>query len=214
MAGTGLRACQNWICKSESVSEVSGNGDVALKADQEKWNHRYEREHHIDSPDEFLVSHASMLGTGLALDIACGLGANSIFLAERGYSVHAVDISYNALLKLHREAVFRNLPIQPVVADLDYFSLPPLNYSLIIVFYFFSRDLMPRIVAALKKGGLLFYATYNTRHLSVRPEFNKDYLIQPDELVQYFSGFDILVHEPDAGEKRNISRVLARKESH
>jgi SAM-dependent methyltransferase len=184
-----------------------------LKSDQEKWNRRYEREHHIDAPDEFLVSRASMLGTGFALDLACGLGGNSLFLAERGYSVHAVDISYEALSKLHREAVLRNLSIQPIVADLDYFSLPPEHYDLIIVFYFFSRDLMPRIVSALKNDGLLFYATYNIRHISVRPEFNKDYLIQPDELVQYFSGFDILVYEPDAGENRNISRVLARKES-
>ncbi|AFM23956.1 class I SAM-dependent methyltransferase [Desulfomonile tiedjei] len=185
----------------------------ALKSDQEKWNRRYEREHHINAPDEFLVTHASILRTGLALDLACGLGGNSIFLAECSYTVHAVDISHQALLKLHREAVLRNLAIQPIVADLDYFSLPLQNYDLIIVFYFFSRDLMPSIVAALKDNGLLFYATYNTRHVSVRPGFNKDYLIQPDELVQYFSGFDILVHEPDAGENRNISRVLARKES-
>jgi 2-polyprenyl-3-methyl-5-hydroxy-6-metoxy-1,4-benzoquinol methylase len=32
-------------------------------------------------------------GGGRALDLACGLGGNAVFLARRGFEVDAVDIS-------------------------------------------------------------------------------------------------------------------------
>jgi tellurite methyltransferase len=162
-------------------------------------------------PDEFLVTHAPLLTSGIALDLACGRGGEAIFLAERGYRVHAVDISIQALSQLHRVARSRGLDIQPVIADLDYFPLPKDFYDVIVVFYFFAKGLMPGITAALKKGGLVFYATYNQRHTSVNPGFNPDYLVPPAGLLPYFSGFDILAHETEAGPNRNISRVLARK---
>lgn len=162
-------------------------------------------------PDEFLVSHSSFLTSGIALDLACGRGGEAIFLAERGYRVHAVDISAQALVRLQTAARRRGLNIQPVIADLDYFPLPRDCYDVIAVFYFFAKGLMPQITAALKKGGLVFYATYNQRHTSVKPGFNPDYLVPPDGLLPYFSGFDILAHETEAGLNGNVSRLIARK---
>lgn len=183
-----------------------------MRSDREKWNLRYSREsHEMPRPDEFLVSHSSLLTSGTALDLACGRGGEAIFLAERGYRVHAVDISFQALVRLHTVARSRGLNIQPVIADLDYFPLPKDYYDAIVVFYFFAKGLMREITAALKKGGLIFYATYNQRHTSVNPGFNPDYLVPPDGLLPYFSRFDILANETDAGPNRNISRVLAKK---
>jgi tellurite methyltransferase len=183
-----------------------------LRADREKWDRRYSREsREVPPPDEFLVVHSSLLTSGIALDLASGLGGDALFLAERGYRVHAVDISSQALSRLHKMARDRALDIQPVIADLDYFHLPKSFYDVIVVFYFFAEGMMPEITAAVKKGGLIWYATYNQRHTSVKPGFNPDYLVPPDGLVQFFSGFDILVHETDAGPNRNISRVLARR---
>ncbi len=183
-----------------------------MKSDREKWDLRYSQEAGgIPVPDEFLVSHSSFLTSGIALDLACGLGGNSIFLAKRGYSVHAVDISSKAISRVHEKARSRGLSIYPLVADVDCFQLPKSFYDLIIVFYFFAKDLMPDIMAALKNGGLIFYATYNQRHKSVNPTFNPDYLVSADGFVQYFSAFDILVSETAAGENQNESRILARK---
>ncbi len=185
---------------------------LILKSDREKWDLRYSREARgIPEPDEFLVSNSSFLTSGIALDLACGLGGNSVFLANRGYSVHALDVSSEAIFGLHEKARIEGLSIYPLVADVDCFQLPKSFYDLIIVFYFFAKDLMPDIMAAVKKGGLLFYATYNQRHRSVNPTFNPDYLVSADGFVQYFSAFDILVSETAAGENQNVSRILARK---
>jgi tellurite methyltransferase len=183
-----------------------------LKTDREKWDLRYSKETRaFPAPDEFLDSHASILTSGRALDLACGRGGNAIFLAERGYSVDAVDISFEALHPLQIEAARRGLDIRCLVADLDYYSPTENSYDLVIVFYFFSKPLMRSIKDALKEGGLIFYATYNERHTSVRPEFNPAYLIPSDGLNRYFQDFDIIVHETAAGEKENVSRLIARK---
>jgi tellurite methyltransferase len=183
-----------------------------LKIDREKWELRYSRgTGTFPAPDEFLVRHADLLESGRALDLACGRGGNALFLAEHGYSVDAVDISFEALHPLQIEAVRRGLDIRCVVADLDYYSLARNLYDLVIVFYFFSKPLIKGIKDALKERGIIFYATFNERHTSVRPEFNPAYLIPHDGLGPYFRDFDIFVHETAAGDNDNVSRLIGRK---
>lgn len=181
-------------------------------SDREKWNQRYADESaDIPAPDPFLVRHSDLLKSGRALDLACGRGGNAIFLAEAGYAVDAVDISDTALSRLQDYADQRGLNIRCIVADLDYFTLPAACYELVAVFYFFSESLLSSIRDALKCGGLLFYATYNKSHTSVQPGFNPDYLVEPEALGRYFNDFEILINEPEAGEERNVSRLVGRR---
>jgi tellurite methyltransferase len=183
-----------------------------LEVDRVKWDKRYSVGHEdFDSPDEFLVEHAGILGSGRALDVAAGLGANSVFLARHGHVVDALDISFVALSRLKTESRERGLNIQCIVADLDHFFFPNAYYDLAIVFYFFSAPLIEQIKACLRQQGLIVYATFNIRHVSLRPEFNPAYLIRPDSLAGYFADFQILRHETEAGEAHNISRLVARK---
>jgi hypothetical protein len=84
-------------------------------------------------------------------------------------------------------------------------------YDLVVVFYFFSEPLIGPIRDSVKPGGLLIYATFNQRHTSIRPEFNPVYLVKPDALARYFPDYDVLIHETDAGDALNISRLVARK---
>jgi SAM-dependent methyltransferase len=143
--------------------------------------------------------------------LASGHGGNALFVAELGYTVHALDISFAALSALRSEARTRGIDLQSVVADLDYFPLPRERYDLVMVFYFFAPALMAAIGDALKQGGLLFYATFNHRHTSVKPGFKPEYLVPPGGLAKFFMGFDIVLDEPDWGPEENISRFIARK---
>ncbi|MBI4965542.1 MAG: class I SAM-dependent methyltransferase [Desulfomonile tiedjei] len=184
-----------------------------MQQDRERWDKRHlEERSTAPTPDPWLVEHAGMLESGQCLDLACGRGGNALFVAERRYTVHAVDISLTALSDLQTEANRRNLDVQCIVMDLDYCSLPAGPYDLVLVFYFFEPRLMGAIKDCLKPGGLIIYATYNHRHTSVKPGFNVAYLVPPTGLVPYFPHFEILLNEPYAGENGNITRMIGRKE--
>jgi tellurite methyltransferase len=183
-----------------------------MLSDKEKWDKRYSQDRpDIPEPDSFLVNHIDLFSGGRAIDVACGLGGNSIYLAERGFTVDAADISLPALKSLRRHAECRGLPINTILADLDYFSLRADFYDLAVIFYFYSERILAEVKETVKKGGIVVYATYNKRHLSIKPTFNPDYLIDPEQPVRAFSDWEILVSEPVAGENGNISRIIARK---
>lgn len=63
------------------------------------WDERYRSREALWSgnPNAHLVSEASVLAPGAALDVGSGEGADAIWLAERGWRVTAVDFSTVAL---------------------------------------------------------------------------------------------------------------------
>ena len=157
------------------------------------------------------MEHREVLTSGLALDVACGYGGNALFVAARGYKVHAVDVSLNALNTLNQMASRNGLPIQCFVADLDTYPLPQCIYDLVMVFRFFSEPLMAALAGSLKHAGMLFYATYNYRHISTKPDFNPAYLVPPGGLAQFFPDLQVIVNEPIAGTDGQVAHLLARK---
>ena len=183
-----------------------------MQADAQKWDAKYQRRSDAAmDADELLVQWTHLMRGGRALDVACGLGQNAIYLAQRGYWVDAVDISFQALKQLRAYAQRRNLAVGCVAADLDYWPIPVMTYDLVAVFYFFAPQRMRELAAALRPGGLLFYATYNARHKSEKPEFNEAYLAPASGLSAFFSALEIVFDDPAAGDSGNISRLIARK---
>ncbi|MCA1961260.1 MAG: class I SAM-dependent methyltransferase [Desulfomonile sp.] len=183
-----------------------------MKTDRDKWDARYSRtEPAPPTPDSLLVDHADLLTKGRALDLACGMGAESLFAAECGYVVDAVDISTFALTVLNGRARDRGVAVRCIAADLDSFVIPKETYDLVMVFYFFAPGLMAAIEGALKRGGLLFYSTFNHRHTSINPEFNPKYLVPPGGLAKFFPALDILLDEPYGGSDGNVARLIARR---
>ncbi len=184
-----------------------------MKTDAKKWNSRYETEteYGILEPDALLTSNPVLLKGGRAVDVACGTGANSIFLSSRGYEVVAVDISFVALRSLQREIRIRNLDIIPIVADLDHFSFPTNYYDLAAIFYFYNTSIISSVCDSLAPGGIIFCSTFNFRHTSLKPGFCKDYLVPRGGLYRYFKGFYPIVDDPEAGDAGNLSQFIGVK---
>ncbi|MBI5569519.1 MAG: class I SAM-dependent methyltransferase [Desulfomonile tiedjei] len=183
-----------------------------VEEDREKWNRRYAgKAIELPEPDPFLVAHQEYLGSGRALDLACGTGGNAIFLAEHGYRVDAVDISWHALSQLHAIARARALRVRCILVDLDYFPVPAARYDLVVAFYFYDPRLLTSVREALKPGAILIYCTFNIRHTRINPRFNPAYLVQPEGLGAQFPDFEILFHETAAGDGEHISQLIARK---
>lgn len=94
------------------------------------WSRRY-RDAGADylfgtEPNGFLAARAGLLRAGqTALAVADGEGRNSVWLAEQGLEVTAVDISAVAVAKAQQLAAQRNVGIRALCADMLAADWPP-----------------------------------------------------------------------------------------
>lgn len=171
--------------------------------DRQKWDDRYTNDHNWQRdrrPFPWLVEHTPPSHGGLALDLACGLGHDAVFLAQKGYRVVAIDGSRVGLARGLASA--REVGVDGQVlfaqADLDHFRPAVDRFELVCVLRFLSRDLFPWLLRALKPGGRLIYATLNWRWSETHPEVNPDFLLKPGELLGAFPGLDVIEHQENA----------------
>jgi|SRR5215216_798268 len=186
--------------------------------DRKKWEERYDRPDFVHGPQasEFLSSNAGFLPRcGLALDLASGEGRNSIFLAERGIHVIAVDISARALDKCLSRARELKLPVDVAAVDLAAFPVAQKMFDVIVVFNYLQRSLAPAIIGGLKPGGLLVYETLTTDHLIWNAEFNREFLLKRGELAGLFRGLHIFKYRETVlsgrQSKRAVASLIAKK---
>lgn len=136
--------------------------------------------------------------SGVAMDLACGLGANSLFLANAGLSVISRDISPVAISKLTAEAAEQGLDIDARVADLEQELPEKLSLDVLVVTHFLAREMAPALMAALRPGGLLFYQTYCRDKVSPQGPGNPDYLLADNELLSLFAGLNLRVYREES----------------
>ncbi len=116
---------------------------------------------------------------GKVLDLACGGGRHARYLAGLGYQVEAVDrdaAAIDALRGIHG--------INPRCADLEGGPWPygVACFAGIVVTNYLWRPLMPQLMAALDKGGVLIYETYMLGNERFGKPSNPAFLLRPDEL--------------------------------
>jgi len=188
-----------------------------VESDRIKWNSRFASQESFlgQQPSPFLVREIETiksLTTGRrALDIACGEGRNSIFLAGHGFRVTGIDISDVGLAKAARRAEEERVAVEFVCADLDSYRLEGC-YDLVLNFNFLLRRLIPVEVGLLNPGGLLLFDTILVTPRMSEPA-NPDFYLQPGELFRLFAGFDgeiLFFEETDDGDVPT-ARLMFRK---
>jgi len=179
-----------------------------------KWNHIYSQPDQAYYPAvEVLTENDFLLpATGAALDLACGLGANAIFLAKLGLAVTAWDISFVAIDKLTAYAVQQGLNINACQEKITADSFTGYCFDIIVVSRFLDRTLSDAIIGALKPDGLLFYQTFTREKTSPKPPNNPDYLLTENELLALFSPLRVIFYRENAliGEQRRGLRNEAQ----
>lgn len=172
-----------------------------IEADREKWDRIY-RDRTGDPPlaAAVLTENAHLLPPegGRALDLACGLGGNALFLAKRGFEVDALDISETAIRAVERAAHAAMRPVTARVADVTSSELPTERYDVIITARFLERALAPALISALKPGGLLFYQTFVESKLGQSGPSNSNFLLRDNELLQLFEGLLVRYYRDEA----------------
>jgi tellurite methyltransferase len=177
-----------------------------VSATRDKWNAIYATgDACIAKPGWVLQDNQHLLPlSGVALDLACGLGGNALILAEHGLDTHAWDISDVALQALERRVCDRELKVNVRQHDVETGGLPQESFDVIVVSRFLCRALIPAIIAALNPGGLLFYQTFTVEKLTEEGPHNPDYLLKPGELRSLFSVLRPLYYRED-GRVGNLS---------
>ncbi len=168
-----------------------------------------------------LPSFAAAAAQGsTALDVACGRGAATVALAERGYTVHAVDVSLVALGIVRRIASERGVAgrVRTLVCDLDE-GLPPdlAAHDLVLCCHFHQPSLWPALRAAVAPGGLLAMETLTTANDDQGlggP--SRRFLVEPGRLREAAmgseaDGFEILAFEEGLVDGKVRARLLARR---
>ena len=185
--------------------------------DRDRWNAKYAAtgDARWNPPDDWLLKHAQQQPIGNAMDLACGLGHNAIWLAQQGWQVEAVDISAVGLALAAKLAMNVGASdVTWIAADLDAFEPQPTSYDLIAVFRFLDRQRLPRLIeCALKPGGLLVYETFSQGQLSRRDNHlkNPQFALQPGELPLLFPNLTVVGHEELDLPERSVARFAARK---
>jgi SAM-dependent methyltransferase len=115
------------------------------------------------------------------LDLACGAGRHTRFLAAAGHHVTAVDVDLDRVMDLDGSPYTRL-----VRADLEDGSAWPLDeacFDAVVVTNYLHRPLFPRILAAVGPGGVLLYETFARGNERFGKPSNPAFLLVPDELL-------------------------------
>ncbi len=171
--------------------------------ESDKWNTRYQSTGNSVvtanlSPAYILQEFQHLLpDQGKALDLACGLGANALFLAQHNLETHAWDISSVAIEKLNNEANSLNLNTKTEVRDVV--AKPPeeKSFDVIVVCHFLERKIMPNIISALRQNGLLFYQTFTKARVQDTGPSNENYRLGKNELLRLCENLDVIVYREE-----------------
>ena len=156
-------------------------------ATPEYWDDVY-AEGSLGSPIDLLLPEVvANLQPGSALDIGCGEGQNSKWLAERGWTVLGVDIAHTAIA-LAREDAPPGVRFE--VADARSWESPG-TFDLVISTYALGKrkhELLATATGAVASGGTIYVCDFDE---SADTQWAPEDLVGLDELVAAVDGFDI-----------------------
>lgn len=182
-----------------------------------KWDQRFRTEECVlgNDPSAYLSDNIELikkLAPGKrALDIACGEGRNSIFLAKQGFEVVGLDISEAGLEKARAWMARESVRIDLRTVDLERYHITD-RFDLIINFNFLLRGLIPEAIAALAPGGVLVFDTLMDSPYVPCPH-KKEYMLEPGELLAIFRTFkgEILLPEERPYDQMPTAKLIFRK---
>ena len=135
---------------------------MSIEKQKSHWDLKYEQGlPSLIEPDPFFVFACEHFvgplfpNGGDALDLACGLGRHALWLAARDWRVCGVDLSEVAIRKLNHAALELNVSLDLFVGDASEYKVGSAQFDLIVMFYHADRNLFPKLVSALKPGGLM-----------------------------------------------------------
>jgi len=167
------------------------------------WDQRYSGENFVygTEPNEFLVEQAYRIPQGSVLCLAEGEGRNAVYLAQKGYEVHAIDLSTIGRDKAMSLAEKTGTRIRYDVGDLTHLEIAPEHWSGIVSIFAHSpsalrRDLHKKVVSGLQPGGVFILEAFSPNQLNssgLGGPKDPDMLMSLLDLKQELAELDLLL---------------------
>ncbi|MEJ5943781.1 class I SAM-dependent methyltransferase [Pseudokineococcus basanitobsidens] len=144
----------------QRAAGTSDAGRAALEDEtlgvEERWEGFYVGRGRIWSgrPNALLVEVAGPLAPGRALDLGCGEGGDSVWLASHGWTTTAVDVAPTALGRTREAAAAAGVEVATEQHDLER-SLPAGPFDLVSAFFLQSPVEWDRAAVLRRAAGLL-----------------------------------------------------------
>ncbi len=174
-----------------------------------------------------IIEFADIIPKGEILDLGCGLGNNSLFLANKGFNITAVDNSNEKLAKLKSEAEKQSLlnKINIINSDIKDFIFNK-HFSAIIstdVLHFLKKEEISTIIKEIKNHTInngINIITVFTKNGDLKSD--KMYFFENQELKAFYDYWEIIFYEErfkktmekdELGnpKKHEVASIVARK---
>ncbi|WP_312670188.1 tellurite resistance methyltransferase TehB [Pseudescherichia sp.] len=175
-----------------------------------------------------VLAAATLIPPGNTLDLGCGNGRNSLYLAANGYSVTAWDKNPMSIANIERIKAAEGLThLEIATVDLNALSFEG-EYDFIlstVVMMFLEPQTIPGLIANMQRttvpGGYnLIVAAMDTDDFPCTVGF--PFAFKTGELAEYYTGWEVVKYNEDVGElhrtdangnriKLRFATLLARK---
>lgn len=162
----------------------------------------------IDEPRKVVLAAMRYVATGSALDLGAGFGRHSLLLAEKGFTVTAVESDIKKLKSLEEKASKLGVLIHTEASDLRDFNSHGEKYDLILstmVLHFLSNreevELeIQKMQEMTKQNGINVITAYTDKSQSdLRP-----YLVNTKDLKKLYDKWTLLQYEELQGTDAKI----------
>ena len=168
------------------------------------WDARYEAKGALwgAEPNEYLAEIAAVLEPGTALDLGCGQGRNSFWLASKGFAVTGLDISPVAIEQATEVAAELDVDVSFQSVDLTNWDPAGRVWDLVVLTYLhLSEERRPVVHGAAKRavapGGRLVVIAHHLDNFEngVGGPPVPELLFTEQQLAEDFSDLNILRNE-------------------
>jgi 2-polyprenyl-3-methyl-5-hydroxy-6-metoxy-1,4-benzoquinol methylase len=178
-----------------------------------------EKDGFTSTPSVFMMESVKGLEPGKALDVGAGQGRNSVWLAQQGWDVTAIDISGVGLAAAADNAEKAGTHIKTVKTSYQDFDFGTERWDLIVMILSWAPVSDPafvaRLNASLRPGGVIvFEHVLETEKQSFPPVVQG---LPPNALLTHFREFHIQKYEEGVwlgdwgGPPAELVRMIARK---
>lgn len=185
-------------------------------SERASWNRRYRRSESVPGrdPSAYLVESLPTVMRGTAgrraLDVACGSGRNSLYLARNGFAVTGVDDSDVALREAARLVRDAGLEVDFRLMNLRE-ETPAGPFDLVVTIDFLLRPLVPRLYAATAPGGYLLMEVMLQAGTGASSRHNPEFAVESGELQTLFTALAGSVVASSEDPDRGRARILFQK---